>query len=263
MYSNLQLLIYEYIRDDSFRNLTLHQWVHGKDESNNNYMDLKKAAAQEAIKYIQPGTDIGLGAGSTVAHLVHLLRAKYQANMPLRLCTSSFTTNALLQQLQLEVLSITAIDHIDIYFDGCDELDADLNALKSGGGIHTMEKLFASRSSQFIILGDQKKLVTKFTGNVPVVAEVIAWASSYVFNQIQKSLSPLKIEWRMSNKSDGPVVTSSGNYLLDIYFAEWPELATLNHQLKMITGVVEISLFHKLVDMAIMGTDEGIKILKR
>jgi len=28
------------------------------------------------------------------------------------------------------------VDHVDIAFDGCDEVDSHLNALKSGGGIH-------------------------------------------------------------------------------------------------------------------------------
>lgn len=226
-------------------------------------MDLKKAAAEEALQYIQPGTTIGLGAGSTIAHLARLLKEKYNGNMPLRFCTSSFTTAALLKELQLEVLSITDINNIDIYFDGCDEVDSDLNALKSGGGIHTTEKLYASQAEAFIILGDQQKLVEKFTGNTPIVVEAMPVASCYVFKQVKKLFSPSKLEWRMSNKSDGPVITASGNYLLEIYFEAWPQLLILNTQLKAITGVIEISLFYKLVHQAIIATDAGIKVIER
>ncbi len=226
-------------------------------------MDLKKAAAEEALKYIKAGMTIGLGAGSTIAHLARLLKEKYEADMPLHFCTSSFSTASLLKELQLEVISINDVESIDIYFDGCDEVDLNLNALKSGGGIHTVEKLYARQAKVFIILGDQQKLVQKFTGKIPIVAEVIPAASSYVFKEVKKISSPQKIEWQMSNKSDGPVITASGNYLLEIYFDSWPDLATLNSQLKMLTGVIEISLFYKLVHKAIIATSAGSTIIER
>ncbi|MEO7800445.1 MAG: ribose 5-phosphate isomerase A, partial [Ginsengibacter sp.] len=198
-------------------------------------MDLKKAAAEEALKFIQPNTIIGLGAGSTIAHLAHMIKAKFGSNMPLSVCSSSFTTLAILKDLQFNIVSINDIDGIDIYFDGCDEVDGDLNALKSGGGIHTLEKLHASLSKTFIILGDEQKLVKQFTGNIPLVSEILPLASSYVFNQIQNLFRPSKMDWRMSKNSDGPLTTASGNYLLDIYFTAWPELSILNTTLKQLT----------------------------
>jgi ribose 5-phosphate isomerase A len=226
-------------------------------------MDLKKAAAEEALKFIQPNTIIGLGAGSTIAHIARLLKAKFGANVPLRFCTSSFTTGTLLKDHQFEVVSISDIDSIDIYFDGCDEVDANLNALKSGGGIHTAEKLHASVSKTFIIVGDEPKLVEKFTGNTPLVAEIMPLASTYVFNQIQRLFAPSIMEWRMSKNCDGPVTTTSGNYLLDIYFTTWPELSMLNTKLKLVTGLIEISLFYKLAHKAIIATGAGIKVIER
>jgi ribose 5-phosphate isomerase A len=41
-----------------------------------------------------------------------------------------------------------SINELDIYLEGCDQLDRDLNALKSGGGIYTREKLLASMAYQ-------------------------------------------------------------------------------------------------------------------
>lgn len=226
-------------------------------------MDLKKAAAEEALKFIQPNTIVGLGAGSTIAHLARLIKTKFGANTPLSFCTPSYITAALLKDLEVNIVSINEINSIDIYFDGCDEVDVNLNALKSGGGIHTFEKLHARVAKTFIIAGDEPKLVEQFTANTPLIAEVLPLASSYVFDQIQQSFSPSKLEWRMSKNSDGPLLTASGNYLLNIYFTAWPELSKLNTELKLLTGVIEISLFYGLAHKAIIATGNGIKLIER
>lgn len=223
-------------------------------------MDIKQRAAAEALNYIIPGSVIGLGAGSTIAHMARLLKAKYENIIPLHFCTSSFTTENLLRKLQVPVMSIDDVGAIDIYFDGCDELDADLNALKSGGGIHTAEKLFALQAKKFIIVGDDQKLVKSFTGKTPLVVEIMPLAEKYVIGQIQKIFAPQTIAKRMSPNTDGPVITRNGNYLLDLHFLNWPELRLLNTEMKMITGVIETSLFYKLVHMAIIGTASEVKI---
>ena len=74
------------------------------------------------------------------------------------------------------VQPIAAFKSIDIYFDGCDQLDSELNALKIGGGIHTQEKLLASMANEFILIGDESKLVQNFDNRFPVVIELLPQA---------------------------------------------------------------------------------------
>jgi ribose 5-phosphate isomerase A len=111
-------------------------------------MDLKKAAAQKAITFIKDKSTVGLGAGSTIAHIVELLVTEKKTGLEVNLFTSSFSTNQLLLKNGFPVQPVDSITELDIYIDGCDQLDRDLNALKSGGGIYTREKLLASMAYQ-------------------------------------------------------------------------------------------------------------------
>ena len=45
---------------------------------------------------------------------------------------------------------------LDYVFDGADEVDADLNLIKGGGGCLTQEKIVASCTKNLIILADHR-----------------------------------------------------------------------------------------------------------
>jgi ribose 5-phosphate isomerase A len=226
-------------------------------------MDLKEEAARTAIEFIKENTIVGLGAGSTIAHLVKLLLPKITAGLQIQFVTSSYHTHQLLIQHELPVLAISGLETIDIYFDGCDQVDMQLNALKSGGGIHTMEKLLARMSHQFIIIGDESKLVDHFDQRFPVVLEVLPQAACYVPGYLQKFFPSSRNEYRVSEKKDGYVITENGNYLLDLFLSEWPDLLTLNGTLQSITGVLETSLFYRLANKAIISGVNGVKFLEQ
>ncbi len=226
-------------------------------------MDLKKEAARKAITFIKNKSTIGLGAGSTIAFMVEFLAEAAKKGLELKLLTSSFTTHQLLLQNGFAVQAITDVAEIDIYFDGCDQFDKDLNALKSGGGIHTREKLLASMAKQFILVGDEAKYSEKLSTAFPLVADLLPESYRYVLTTIQKLFPAVKTILRISNKKDGAVITENGNYLIDCWFTNWPDLGLLNTQLKTITGVVETSLFYQLADNAIIAGKDGIRILQK
>src|SRR5436190_24093659 len=98
-------------------------------------MDYKKEAAQKAAELIRDNTVIGFGAGTAMAHMVGFLKEKVEAGLKVKIVTSSFSTRMILYQHGFEVQDTASINLLDIYFDGCDQFDKDLNALKSGGGI--------------------------------------------------------------------------------------------------------------------------------
>lgn len=226
-------------------------------------MDLKMEAARKALTFIKDKCTVGLGAGSTIANLVELLTTEAKKGLDIKVVTSSFSTHQLLLKSGFVVQCIADIDELDIYFDGCDQLDRKLNALKSGGGIHTREKLLASMASQFYLLGDDAKYSEQFDTRFPLVIELLPEAFRYVPAQIQKQFPDVKNAFRMSDKKDGVVITENGNYLLDVWFARWPDLEQLNSSLKGITGVVETSLFYNLAHKAILAGTGGIKVLEK
>lgn len=226
-------------------------------------MDLKQEAARNALDLICNNTTVGLGAGSTIAFLVDFLKPKTEAGLELNFVTSSYSTLQLLSQKKLRVQPIAAFKTIDIYFDGCDQLDKELNALKSGGGIHTQEKLLASMADQFVLLGDEAKLVDHFDHRFPVVIEALPQSILYVPAAIERLFPNSKSNYRISSNKDGLVITENGNYLLDVWLNEWPEISKVNTLFKSITGIVETSLFYGLANKAIIAGKKWVKILDR
>ena len=226
-------------------------------------MNFKQEAAAKAITLVNENNIVGLGTGSTMAYAAAFLKEKIDKGLSIQLVTSSFTTREFLSKENLSVLPIAACKEVDIYFDGCDQFDKQLNAIKSGGGIHTQEKLLASMAKQFVLVGDTSKLVDRFDVIYPLVIEILPQSVAFVPVAIEKLFPHIKIMMRMGDKKDGPVITENGNYLLDVYFEAWPELPGINASVKSITGVVETSLFYGLAHKAIIAGENGVSVLER
>ena len=227
-------------------------------------MDFKKEAARIASTIVKDNSSVGLGDGSTVRLLAEYLIERMNAGLEIRLYTSSLQTLEFLQRRDILVNDISATDTLDIYFDGCDQIDDQLNALKSGSGIHTMEKLLASMAKKFVIIGDESKFVQRLDPKFPLVLEVLPLAIGYV-QRMMSSLYPVSVlaVRLLPDQEYEPVLTRNGNLLLDCHFQEWPELEDLQVQCKKITGIVEISLFYQMVDEAIIAGRDGISLYAR
>jgi len=222
-------------------------------------MNLKQEAAKRAVTLINNHSAVGLGAGATMAYMVEFLSQEKPA---VQLYTSSAATKTLLQQKGFEVNDIAGASSLDLYFDGCDQFDEDLNALKSGGGIHTAEKLLASMAKEFVLVGDESKYAEQLDTTYPLVLEILPQAISFVIAKVQQLFSGVKTATRY-DVNNRAVVTENGNYLADVKFPKWPELSQLNPILKTITGIVETSLFYDMAHKAIIAGSEGVRILEK
>ena len=88
--------------------------------TNMNQNELKKAVAQEAVKYVKPNSVLGVGTGSTVNCFIDALAPiKDQIKAAV---SSSEATTARLKDLGIKVISLNDVDHLDIYIDGADEM---------------------------------------------------------------------------------------------------------------------------------------------
>ena len=90
---------------------------------------MKKRCALRALELIEDGMTIGLGGGSTISFLISFIR---DAKRDVQIVTPSYSTAALCAAAGLTVIPTHLISQIDLAFDGCDEVDQSLNALKSG-----------------------------------------------------------------------------------------------------------------------------------
>ena len=221
--------------------------------------DFKKEAAAAALPLIRPGCTVGFGAGSTIAHLINLVSEDSVLMGSLQVLTSSFATRELLREKGWTPGETGKTAQLALYFDGCDQFDRRLSALKSGGGIHTSEKVLAAMADEFILVGDSAKRVERLDGRYPLVLEVIPEAMEYVSDRVKRFFHPFRSALRLSNKRDGAVITERGNFLIDCWFDPFPEPAVINDRLLALPGILEHSLFYNLAHRAIVAGPEGIK----
>lgn len=221
--------------------------------------DLKKNCAKEALKYIKNNTIIGLGGGSTISYLIDFI--KENKELKVKVVTPSVKTKMLCLKKGLEVLHTAFVDEVAVAFDGCDEVDENLNALKSGGGIHTKEKLIAAMSQDYILLVDNTKFVKKLTFKHPVVLEILQDSLKYVEKEVMKLGGEPTL--RSSSAKDGFTITDNGNLLMDVYFHNVKDINELADSLKNIHGVIDISLFTDVVTKALIADEKGIKLVSK
>jgi ribose 5-phosphate isomerase A len=226
-------------------------------------MDSKQEAVRAAFLLIKNNSFVGLGDGSTMIRLADLLAEGIRNGLNLSIYTSSYSTGDFLKKAGITVLDYSLTDQLDQYFDGCDQIDADLNVFKSGSGIHTSEKLLASMANQFIVLADSSKFVPKLTNKYPLVLEVLPQSTRIVIKKMKLLFRGVSILMRFADQTEKPAVTRNGNYLIDCRFPDLPELNSLQWECKNTPGIVEISLFYKMVTMAIIADDHRIHRYER
>lgn len=219
---------------------------------------MKQRCAREALKLIKDGMIVGLGGGSTIGYLVKYVK---EAALEIKVVTPSFTTARLCLENGLVVLPTWSVDHVDVAFDGCDEVDINLNALKSGGAIHTKEKIIASMADDYILLVDESKVFETLPLNLPIALEVIPESLGYVCRKV-KSMNG-EIEIRPTSSKDGGTISDNGNYILNAKFKDVANLKQLNDDLLAICGVIDTSLFYNIATKVISVDEEGYRILTK
>lgn len=221
--------------------------------------DLKKNCAKEALKYIKNNTIIGLGGGSTISYLIDYI--KETKGLKVKVVTPSIKTKMLCIKNGLEVIYTCSVDKVDVAFDGCDEVDENLNALKSGGGIHTNEKLIAAMADEYILLVDNTKFVKTLTFKHPVVLEILEDALKYVERLVTELGGKSTI--RNSSAKDGFTISDNGNLLMDVMFYNVQDIYELENKLRNICGVIDTSLFTNVVTKAVVASSSGVRVISK
>ena len=211
----------------------------------------KRAAADAALEYVEVGTIIGVGTGSTTNYFIDGL-GKMKGKID-GAVASSVATEKRLEKNGIPVLDLNATGDLPLYVDGADEANAHLYLIKGGGGALTREKIIAAASAKFICIADDSKLVD-ILGKFPLPVEVIPMAKSYVAREITKlGGQPVLREG---------FTTDNGNIILDVKNMEILNPVELEQKLNQITGVVTNGLFaQRPADVLILGGSDGIKIM--
>jgi ribose 5-phosphate isomerase A len=128
--------------------------------------DEKRAAGEAAAALVEDGMTVGLGTGSTVAHLLPALAARGLEK--LRCVATSPQTEAKARALGIPVESFETLDRLDIAIDGADQIDPAGWVVKGGGAAHTREKIVAAAADRFVVMADSTKPVDALHAPIPV-----------------------------------------------------------------------------------------------
>ncbi|EHH55738.1 hypothetical protein EGM_05001 [Macaca fascicularis] len=164
----------------------------------------------------------------------------------------------LILQYGLTLSDLDRHPEIDLAIDGADEVDADLNLIKGGGGCLTQEKIVAGYASRFIVIADfrkdSKNLGDQWHKGIPI--EVIPMAYVPVSRAVSQKFGGV-VELRMAVNKAGPVVTDNGNFILDWKFDRVHKWSEVNTAIKMIPGVVDTGLFINMAERVYFGMQDG------
>ena len=218
-----------------------------------NQNELKLATAQAAIRYVEDGSVVGVGTGSTADFFINELgKIKHRIDGAV---ASSEGTAQKLKALGVAVYDLNSVKDLPVYVDGADEITQHLAMIKGGGGALTREKIVAAVARKFICIADQSKLVDVL-GKFPLPVEVIPMARSYVAREIVK-LGGLPA-WRQG------FTTDNGNLILDVHNLTITQPMGLEAALNQIVGVVTNGLFaQRGADVLLLGTADGVKIFNK
>ena len=221
-------------------------------------MNEKQLAAEYVIDYIDDGTTIGLGTGSTVAFMLNKLSQRVKSGLKIKAVSTSTTTTKLATTLGIKISKLNEIDEIDLTIDGADEVDENLNGIKGGGGALLYEKIVASISKKNIWIVDSTKLV-KTLGKFPLPVEVVKYGSSHLLRKFEKKgYNPV---FRNTRKS--LFLTDNNNYIIDLRMTKIKDPSELDKKLKSYPGVVETGLFYNIADVIIAGVGENVKVINK
>lgn len=202
----------------------------------------QKVAMQIAAK-VNDGDTIGIGSGSTsyLALLAIAERIKIEKLM-IKAVPTSIEIALKCNSLGIPVISLNE-RRPDWCFDGADEVDPNNHLIKGRGGAMFKEKLIMSASERNYIIIDQSKQVDKLGTKFPVPVEV--FPSSLMITEAElKKLGANEIILRPAQGKDGPVISESGNLILDVTFDTIDK--DMEYKIKGITGVIESGLFQNL-----------------
>ncbi|KKZ93198.1 Ribose 5-phosphate isomerase A [Bacillus wiedmannii] len=220
-------------------------------------LNLKQLAGEYAANLVKDGMKVGLGTGSTVYWTIQKLGERVKEGLSFQAVPTSKETEVLAKQLNISLISLNDIQSLDLTIDGADEIDANLQLIKGGGGALLREKIVATSSKELIIIADESKLVTHL-GTFPLPVEIIPFS----WKQTERKIQSLGCQTTLRLKNNETFITDNNNMIIDCIFPHNITNPTnLHTQLKMITGVVETGLFVNMTSKAIIGTKNGIKEL--
>ena len=217
--------------------------------------ELKTLVGQAALAYVQPGSIVGVGTGSTVNKFIDALAT--MAGQIKGAVSSSIASTERLQAIGVTVFDATEVEELAVYIDGADEIDYLGYMIKGGGAALTREKIVAALARKFVCIADESKLVTTL-GAFPLPLEVIPMAAKRVARQFAAMGGVASLRMK-----DGvPLVTDNGQQILDVKDLRITDPLAFEAEVNNWPGVVTVGVFaFQKASVCLLATADGVKML--
>ena len=216
-----------------------------------NQDELKALVGRAALAYVEPGSVVGVGTGSTVDKFIDAL-----ATMKDRIAgavSSSEKSSERLRRHGIVVLDSNTVTHLPVYIDGADEIDHRGHMIKGGGAALTREKIVADIAARFVCIADESKLVGTL-GRFPLPIEVIPMATAQVMRRVRGLGGEPALR-------EG-VVTDNGCAIVDVRGLAIVDPPAMEAEINQWPGVVTVGIFARhRAGVCLLGTSAGVKTL--
>jgi ribose 5-phosphate isomerase A len=208
----------------------------------------KKRAAEAAAELVSEGMKVGLGTGSTVAHLLPALAARGLKD--LRCVATSVATEQHAAELGIPVEPFDRLESLDIAIDGADQVAPDHWLVKGGGGAHTREKIVAASAETFVVIADSSKTVDRIKGPIPL--ELRAFGLASTLSRISAELGEVALRPATPVSPDDGVIAD--------FRGRVHEPGELAARLSLMPGVVDHGLFPPgMVSVVLVGRGDTVE----
>lgn len=218
------------------------------------YDDAIKALSNDALKFVKDESVLGLGSGRAATAFVKSLGKLIKVKEYTVKCVpTSLQIKIIAEEAGIELLEVDQVKHIDVVFDGADQIDSNRFLIKGGGGALLRENILISLAKKVVIMADKSKFVKEFNRTIPV--EVHPLARNSVIREVKKMEG--KAELRSLDRGY-PFFTENGNIILDCDFGTIKKPKSLATKLRQLAGVMEVGIFTRKPDV-IYKADTGGK----
>ena len=217
--------------------------------------ELKTLVGRAALDYVQPGSIVGVGTGSTVDKFIDALGAALQQDPAFiaGAVSSSVRSTERLEKLGVKVMPAETVTSLGVYIDGADEINHQGAMIKGGGAALTREKIVADLADKFVCIADESKLVDTL-GKFPLPVEVIPMAAAQVIRAFAKLGGTGKVR-------EG-CTTDNGNVIVDVTGLSITDGAEFESDVNQWPGVVTVGVFARnKAAVCLLGTAAGVKTL--
>lgn len=214
-------------------------------------MKIYKEVASKALNYVKSGMILGIGSGPAVHCFIQELGLVVQKGLDIKVRASSLQTIQLVRSFNIPILY--ELSSIDLYVDGANYIDDQLDMIKGYEGSLFREKLLMLNASCVLLMIDDSNL-TKDLSQFKTPIEILPYSRTYV----EDCLRTLALNFELRKEKENIYLTDNQHYIIDVLGFTKDNYKQSIMKLKAICGVLEVGYFEQLADIVLVAHEKTV-----